>query len=108
MDEDLLGTIPDEKIRSMLRILLQERKKLGKELGLDEAVLSDHTKQKLKIRQLVGENSRLLMALKSIVDVLQPAAGNRKFMQIARPARECLNILKPFTHAAENNTKTRS
>ena len=32
---------------------------------------------------------------------LQSAANNRRFMQIARPARTCLNLLKPYIKIKE-------
>lgn len=42
---------------------------------------------KLRIKQLED-------AIRRIKQELESAAANRKFMQIAQPARTCLNIIK--------------
>jgi hypothetical protein len=36
------------------------------------------------------------MALEKVHERMQGPANNRRFMQIAGPARECLNLAKPF------------
>jgi hypothetical protein len=38
--------------------------------------------------------AKLEAALKNIQTIMEPLAGNRKFMQIAGPARQTLNIIK--------------
>ncbi len=51
--------------------------------------------EKATIRQIT-KSSQIKSALARIEVELKPAASNQKFMQIAKPARTCLNIIKNF------------
>jgi hypothetical protein len=42
------------------------------------------------------QRDNLLKDLGKIKNILSVPAGNRRLMQIAQPARECLNIIKPW------------
>ena len=105
---DGLELLPVEKLRSMIRTLVQEKAKLGKELDLTEPHTLVHAEQKKKIRSLVNENYNMRWTINRINSVLQSPASNRKFMQIARPARECINLTKPFINDPRDMEKTGS
>lgn len=46
------------------------------------------------MRRLSDMIDRRTEALEEIRKIMLPLAGNRRFMQIAGPARECLNIIR--------------
>ena len=50
-------------------------------------------KEKRKLGNMVEARERTLA---KIVEVLQPAASNRRFMQIAGPAHQCINAAKMY------------
>ena len=70
---------------------------------VEECSMFEGSKEAAFMRTLEKENNRLqgrVDAMKrdmaKMREELEPAAGNRRFMQIARPARTCLNIIKLY------------
>ena len=49
-----------------------------------------------KKRKLQQETKAMRNALRNIYEELKVPAGNQRMMQIARPARTCMNLAKPF------------
>jgi len=47
--------------------------------------------------RLKQENEQMKRLMGQVAQVLLPCAANRRFMQIAGPARQCLNLVKPYT-----------
>lgn len=45
---------------------------------------------------LALENEAMRRTLSEIRKILQGPASNMRFMQIANPARQCINLIKPF------------
>lgn len=49
---------------------------------------------------------KMLADIRKVITILQPLTSNRRFMQIANPARQVLNILKQYD--PQSNTPTSS
>jgi hypothetical protein len=62
---------------------------------VDSAV---ETMKKLErqIERLQRDNAAMTSAMVKIHERMKGPASNQRFMQIAGPARECLNLAKPF------------
>lgn len=52
-----------------------------------------HAKKVQKLSNMIDERDR---TLRKISQIMQGPANNRRFMQIAGPARECINLTKKF------------
>lgn len=91
-----LEDVSDTRLRELLDDYFRDKRQIGKELGLSEDSQMSHSAQRRKIRALQYDNRRMVAALHKIREVMQGPANNRRFMQIAGPARECLNLTKPF------------
>ena len=74
----------------------RDKRQIGKDLGLPENERMHHRFQRRIICDLQRENRMMRMALEKVHERMQGPANNRRFMQIAGPARECLNLAKPF------------
>ena len=53
-------------------------------------------KLKRRIRALEYQDDRMNRAFALVYETLKVPAANQKFMQIAGPARRCINLIKPF------------
>ena len=49
-----------------------------------------------QIERLQRDNAAMTSVMVKIHERMQGPASNKRFMQIAGPARECLNLTKPF------------
>jgi hypothetical protein len=79
----------------------RDKRQIGKDLGLEDADQMHHRFQRRKIFDLQRENREMKAALLKIRNAMKTPANNRTFMQIAGPARECLNITRPFCKTEE-------
>jgi wobble nucleotide-excising tRNase len=59
----------------------------------DHSSDTDLEKENANLRK---ENADLHQIIVKINEIMIPLASNRRFMQIAGPARQCLNLTKPF------------
>jgi hypothetical protein len=84
------------RLRELLEDYVRDKKQIGKDLGLPEDARLHHRFQRRIICDLQRENRMMRMALEKVHERMQGPASNRRFMQIAGPARECLNLAKPF------------
>ena len=84
------------RLREMLDDYLRDKRQIGKDLGLPDDERLHHRFQRRIICDLQRENRMMKMALEKVHERMQGPANNRRFMQIAGPARECLNLAKPF------------
>lgn len=53
-------------------------------------------KLKRRVRTLEYQAERMKRAMTLMMETLRVPAADRKFMQIAGPARRCINLIKPF------------
>jgi hypothetical protein len=74
----------------------RDKRQIGKDLGLGEDERLHHKFQRRIIFDLQRENQMMKAALGKIHERMIGPANNRTFMQIAGPARECINLSKPF------------
>ena len=70
---------------------------------VEECGMLEYSTEAAFMRSLEKENNQLrgrMDAMKrdmaKVRDELEPAARNRHLMQVARPARTCLNIIRPY------------
>ena len=84
------------RLRELLEDYVRDKRQIGKDLGLPEEERLHHRFQRRIICDLQRENRMMKMALAKVHERMQGPANNRRFMQIAGPARECLNLAKPF------------
>jgi hypothetical protein len=84
------------RLRELLEDYVRDKRQIGKDLGLPEEERLHHRFQRRIICDLQRENRMMKMALVKVHERMQGPANNRRFMQIAGPARECLNLAKPF------------
>ena len=49
-----------------------------------------------QIERLHRDNAAMTSVMAKIHELMQGPASNQRYMQIAGPARECLNLTKPF------------
>lgn len=84
------------RLRELLEDYVRDKRQIGKDLGLPENERLHHRSQRRIIFDLQRENRMMRMALKKVYERMQGPASNRRLMQIAGPARECINLAKPF------------
>lgn len=84
------------RLQELLDDYIRDKRQIGKDLGLPEDERLHHRFQRRIICDLQRENRMMKMALGKVHERMQGPANNRRFMQIAGPARECLNLAKPF------------
>jgi hypothetical protein len=88
-DEELWrpGTTLGESVTN----LVEENRRLKLELNSMKYAAEQWNNKAVEWSRL---NAKLQAVIQQIRPILDRAAANRKFMQIAQPARECLNIIK--------------
>lgn len=84
------------RLQELLDDYIRDKRQIGKDLGLSEDERLHHRFQRRIICDLQRENRMMRMALEKVHERMQGPANNRRFMQIAGPARECINLAKPF------------
>ena len=93
------------RLRELLDDYIRDKRQIGKDLGLSEDERLHHRFQRRIICDLQRENRMMRMALEKVHERMQGPANNRRFMQIAGPARECLNLAKPFLPNSQAQSK---
>lgn len=93
-----LDELPAGRLRELLEDYIRDKRQVGKDLGLLTGDQLCHRFQLRAIFNLQFENRKMKAAMEKIHERMQGPANNRRFMQIAGPARECLNLAKPFLH----------
>ena len=91
-----LSDLETSRLRELLEDYVRDKRQIGKDLGLPEDERLHHRFQRRVIFDLQRENRMMKMALAKVYERMQDPANNRRFMQIAGPARECINLAKPF------------
>ena len=103
-----LDELPAERLRELLEDYIRDKRQVGKDLGLLTGDQLCHRFQLRAIINLQFENRKMKAALAKIHERMQGPANNRRIMQIAGPARECLNLAKPFLPNAEMRDRSGS
>lgn len=68
--------------------LIEENRNLKDQLA---TLSKTHAKDRTRLSNMIDNRNTTLT---KIVEILQPCANNRRFMQIANPARQCINLAK--------------
>jgi hypothetical protein len=99
------NTGKQQRLHELLSDFLRDKQIIGQKLNLIGEQQLIHRAQCRAIRDMQRENEKMRAALTKIHERMRVPAGNRRFMQIAGPARECINLAKPFAQTTKPFTQ---